>query len=78
MPPCRSQEKEIDDYELGDCLEFRVYDYDLGSANDLLGRALLPCNAFDREGGCPRPTHARHACARARPGWEQPPTGRRR
>jgi len=42
---------ELDDYEHGDVLEFTVFDHDYGSASDLLGKAILPCMAFDREGG---------------------------
>jgi len=51
LTPMWCEEHEVDDYENGDCLEFKVFDYDMTSANDLLGRAILPCNAFDRQGG---------------------------
>lgn len=46
--------EEFDDkygYEPGCSIVFEVYDYDRGSKPDLLGRAVLPGEEFDRIGG---------------------------
>lgn len=51
LEPEWNEEHEIDDYEPGCPLEFRVFDHDQGSGDDLLGRVTLFSNYFDREGG---------------------------
>jgi Ca2+-dependent lipid-binding protein len=51
LAPVWNETHEIKDYEYGDSLEFQVYDYDVGNANDLLGKVSLYCDDFDKEGG---------------------------
>lgn len=51
LTPEWNEQKSLNGYESGDSLSIEIFDYDIGSAADKLGRAILPATAFDREGG---------------------------
>jgi len=51
LNPVWNETHTVCDYQRGEDLIFTCWDFDKGSAADLLGRATLPCHMFDREGG---------------------------